>query len=829
MTKQIRYSYGPVPTICDFAASNAFIRALVGPFGSGKSSGSIVEIVRRAQAQRPGPDGVRRSRWAVVRNCFDDQTEILTEQRGWQLFRNLMPDDKVAQLRDGNLEFVLPTMHYAAPYCGEMIGFEGEGIDMLVTPDHRMWVSERHTRQKIWADYGLRKASDIYGRQTFRVKRDAVWIGAATKHTEDFFEWLGFWFAEGCAGQYFERHIRRRQCTTTQHKPEGIVYVEDLHRRSGLAYTVTDRPGGKTFRIRNAGNEALIDDLAGCGKALNKFMRPWMKAAPPGHLAAFIRGFVAGDGWKSGGSTFACTSSPQLADDLQEIALKAGLVANITVDPIVHREGSFKANAPRNVVTFVTPKKYAPVLRGESDDKSQYLGWYKKPYDGMVYCLEVPTHVVYVRRHGRAHWSSQTYSELRDTTMRTVFQWLPIEHFGKFYVSDHRYVVKAFEKCEFEIMFRALDKPDDIGKLLSLELTGGWINEAREVPWAVVDALQARVDRYPAKMDGGCSWAGIWMDTNPPDADSKFYKFFEERTWLPGFEEMRRAGTLPKGVEKPEDYAAIFKQPGGRSPEAENVPNLSSGYYDRLALGKSPEWVKVYVDGQYGFVMDGKPVFPEYNDRAHCQKVEPIEGPVVYRGFDFGLTPSCVFAQILPDGRFLVFDEMVADNMGIDRFSDQVLNHCARSFPPKVRFEDYGDPAGEQRAQTDEKTVFQILQNKGINIEAGEQSPSLRLESVRKPLNTMIAGEPQFVLNPRCKTLRKGFQGGYHYRRMNVRGERFVDEPDKNEFSHPHDALQYICTRVFGTALTARQAYDDFGATQIDYGSDVGRSGVTGY
>ena len=298
----------------------------------------------------------------MVRNCFDDQTEILTEQRGWQLFRNLMPDDKVAQLRDGNLEFVLPTMHYAAPYCGEMIGFEGEGIDMLVTPDHRMWVSERHTRQKIWADYGLRKASDIYGRQTFRVKRDAVWIGAATKHTEEFFEWLGFWFAEGCAGQYFERHIRRRQCTTTQHKPEGIVYVEDLHRRSGLAYTVTDRPGGKTFRIRNAGNEALIDDLAGCGKALNKFMRPWMKAAPPGHLAAFIRGFVAGDGWKSGGSTFACTSSPQLADDLQEIALKAGLMANITVDPIVHREGSFKANAPRNVVTFVTPKKYAPVL-----------------------------------------------------------------------------------------------------------------------------------------------------------------------------------------------------------------------------------------------------------------------------------------------------------------------------------------------------------------------------------------------------------------------------------------------------------------------------------
>lgn len=427
-----------------------------------------------------------------------------------------------------------------------------------------------------------------------------------------------------------------------------------------------------------------------------------------------------------------------------------------------------------------------------------------------------------------------TYSQLRDTTMRTVFQWLPVEYFGKFHVSDHRYVVKAFDKCEFEIMFRALDKPDDIGKLLSLELTGAWVNEAREVPWAIVDALQGRVGRYPARMDGGASWQGIWLDTNPPDADSKFYRFFEERNWIAGFEEMRRAGKLPPGVSQPDDYAKIFHQPSGLVKEAENLPNLTPGYYERLALGKSPEWIKVYIEGRYGFVMDGKAVFPEYNDKAHCKAVEPING-TVYRGWDFGLTPVCTFHQVLPDGRWLWFDEIISENidpsgMGIDRFSDHVLDHCARSFPANTSFEDIGDPAGEQRTQTDEKTVFQILHAKGINIEGGEQTLAIRLESVRKPLNTMIAGEPRFVLHPRCKTARKGFQGGYHYRRMQTRQEQFTDKPDKNHpISDVMDSGQYVATRIFGQGLTSRIVNDDPTWPQIDYANDGGRSAVTGY
>ena len=80
-----------------------------------------------------------------------------------------------------------------------------------------------------------------------------------------------------------------------------------------------------------------------------------------------------------------------------------------------------------------------------------------------------------------------------------------------------------------EVIFMALSTPQDVRKLLSLELTGGaWVNEARELPKAVIDGLTHRVGRYPTKSDGGASWYGIIMDTNPPDADHWWHELAEK-------------------------------------------------------------------------------------------------------------------------------------------------------------------------------------------------------------------------------------------------------------------------------------------------------------
>jgi hypothetical protein len=394
------------------------------------------------------------------------------------------------------------------------------------------------------------------------------------------------------------------------------------------------------------------------------------------------------------------------------------------------------------------------------------------------------------KRRARFAVIRNTYGELQDTTMRTVHEWIPPDVFGTYLKSEHTYVIDKLDPTlEIEILYRALDRPEHVAKLLSLELTGAWINESREVPYAIFKALQGRVDRYPKMTDGGAVDAGIIMDTNPPDDESWWYKLFEE--------------------DRP-DNAELFRQPSGRAPDAENLPYLSKSYYENLIKGADEDFIKVYVDGLYGYVKDGKPVYPNYNDALHCSdKAEVRQGLVIKRGWDFGLTPACVFTQLRPDGRWVAFDELVADDVGISSFADEVLLQSGLKYPG-FKFEDFGDPAGSQRsamtADKDEKTCFDILRGKGIEIEGGEQNLTIRLESVRKPMNTLLTGGPQFLLHPRCKKLRRGFQGRYQYKRLQIAGsqERFKDEPDKNEYSHPHDGLQYVATRVFGNVVKSR-------------------------
>ena len=54
--------------IKQFMKDDSFFRGLRGPVGSGKSVSCCIEILRRALEQKPGADGISRSRWAVIRN-----------------------------------------------------------------------------------------------------------------------------------------------------------------------------------------------------------------------------------------------------------------------------------------------------------------------------------------------------------------------------------------------------------------------------------------------------------------------------------------------------------------------------------------------------------------------------------------------------------------------------------------------------------------------------------------------------------------------------------------------------------------------------------------
>ena len=155
----------------------------------------------------------------------------------------------------------------------------------------------------------------------------------------------------------------------------------------------------------------------------------------------------------------------------------------------------------------------------------------------------------------RSRWAvvRNSYGQLKDTTIRTFHDWFPPKLFGEYRVTDHMFIITRLPGIHLEILFRALDRPDQVSNLLSLEVTSAWFNESREIPRTIIEAMDARIGRFPSKRDGGPTWYGMIMDTNPPDEDSYLFKMFEKV--------------------KPDSWK-MFKQPSGHTTRAENTKHL---------------------------------------------------------------------------------------------------------------------------------------------------------------------------------------------------------------------------------------------------------------
>jgi hypothetical protein len=386
-----------------------------------------------------------------------------------------------------------------------------------------------------------------------------------------------------------------------------------------------------------------------------------------------------------------------------------------------------------------------------------------------------------------------TYGDLLSTTVKdfiSVFEGLGKMTYGglapptfrvDFHLPDGTRVVS-------ECIFLALDRDDSVRRLRGFQVTGIWLNEMKECVKSVVDMADLRHGRYPSLASGGVkpTWHGMLGDTNAPDEDHWYYHLAEE--------------VRPEGWE-------FFRQPGGvfpgeaegewiPNPDAENLSNLPDGYYSSGLEGKDADWISVMLSNEYGFLVDGKPVHPEYVDSVHCTE-EPIEPDHRYPliiGIDFGRTPAAVLTQHISDmGRRVVLDELCATDMSASIFGPELkrwLDTNYQGMPVEV----WCDPAGSAQGQATEDTPIRILRAAGIPAQpCSSNSPDLRRASIANPARRIcMDGKPALQVSPKAKMVRKGLMGGFCYRRMKIAGsERYTDMPDKNQYSHPVEALEY--------------------------------------
>ncbi len=461
----------------------------------------------------------------------------------------------------------------------------------------------------------------------------------------------------------------------------------------------------------------------------------------------------------------------------------------------------------------MTDFKYKPdgdILKGFMKDDSFFRGIRGPVGSGKSVgcCVEVFRRALEQKPNDdgvrKSRWAviRNTNPQLRTTTIKTWLDWFPESDWGNFKWSvPYTHHIKVND-LDLEVIFLALDRPEDVKKLLSLELTGIWVNEAREIPKSIIDACTMRVGRYPSMREGGASWSGVICDTNAPEEDH-WWAIMSGEVPIPDHIPREQATMLVK----PDNWRFFVQPPAMKevlndkkevtsyslNKDAENKKNILGTYYPNLIRGKTKSWIDVYVMNRLGLIQEGKPVYPDFVTETHLadEEIPVAAGVPLYVGIDFGLTPSAVFGQKVR-GRWLVQAEIVAIDMGVVRFAELLRQEIATRFSGLDVYI-YGDPAGDFRAQTDESTPFQILRGAGLKaVPAPSNSVDLRLEAVASQLTKMSEGLPAFLIDRRCQTLVKGFQGGYCYRRMQVSGERYDDKPEKNMYSHIHDALQYM-------------------------------------
>ncbi len=405
----------------------------------------------------------------------------------------------------------------------------------------------------------------------------------------------------------------------------------------------------------------------------------------------------------------------------------------------------------------------------------------------------------------RSRWAivRSTYPELESTTLKTWLKWFPPEYFGELRMGYPITFYLNIDDIRAEIIFLAIENENDIKKLLSFELSGAYINEAKEVPKVVLDGLTDCVGRYPSVDDGGSNYALVIADTNPPEEDHWIPKLFGDS---PPDEEDQVVldDPLLKGVKFDENQYQLFKQPSGLSPEAENLQWLRGGrlYYILRAQKKSQAWINVMIHGLYGSSSDGKLVYPEFNELVHIAKAPLVANPglPLFLGWDHDLNGALVIAQVTPSGRLFVLEELPKNDLGVENFIRNTVTLHMQTKYRSFRKISFGDPSGDIRMVTDESTVHETMGKMGFPTEAAwTNDPTIRRDAVAHYLNSSPGGLPGFQMDPRCKVLKHGFLRGYKFKKVRVEGQdRYTDKIDKrgNMYTGVQDALQYIALGV---------------------------------
>lgn len=431
-------------------------------------------------------------------------------------------------------------------------------------------------------------------------------------------------------------------------------------------------------------------------------------------------------------------------------------------------------------------------------------------------------------RYSRVGVVRSSYPELQSATRRSLLEILPsecgtIQSTGSPMRGLYNIPLPDGTRIQLELELWAIQTEDDTEKLKSANWSFCWINEATGCAAAVYTAVLSRIGRFPPADFGGVTWGGVLMDFNRPVIGS----------WLDEF------------ITNPQDNWDVFWQPPAAfkkedeagntvyeiNPDAENLTNLGSDEPDdppdyspimrgmRFYRNQIEALLKTgredIVQNQYCLlavaIQDGKPVYPSFDKARHVLKQTPEVQPNsdIVLGLDqSGIHPAAVVLQE-SKGRWIIMDELYMEGEGFEAFLYAGLLPLLRrkySNCPVHCVIDPSDTSDSWQAVAPSQRLLDV----GIKVVPNKISnvPKVRIQAVEHMLNLHTGG---LVVSPDCEMLIRGFESEYRYRRLRAAGSVgavYTPQPEKNEYSHCHDALGYACIYILqGTDSEGREDF----------------------
>jgi replicative DNA helicase Mcm len=302
---------------------------------------------------------------------------------------------------------------------------------------------------------------------------------------DDWLEFLGYFISEGSV--QFTNDVPYRVHISQVSSKEKIERIGNCLTRLGFKFSYD----GHNFAISD---KQLASHMSELGKTGDKHVPRDILQLSARQLSILLEALMLGDGTtsKTTGHRIYCTSSKRLADDVQEIVLKCGVAGNVR---LVSEPGKKSVIRGRTIESTL-PHFNVSILDGNGRNTcetiasavgSLVLGTYilnsgmtkavemsrdssieMVEYSGMVHCVEVPNHVIYVRRNGIPVWCGNSVSVAKAgitarLQCRCSILGAANPKYGRFeesqFIADQIDLPPAL-MSRFDMIFAMTDKPD---------------------------------------------------------------------------------------------------------------------------------------------------------------------------------------------------------------------------------------------------------------------------------------------------------------------------------------------------------------------------------